>query len=57
MKLAVSNIGWSAEQDEAVFALMKEYGFDGLEIAPTRIFTDAPYESAIPTSESEYERS
>ena len=44
MKLAVSNIGWSAEQDEAVFALMKEYGFDGLEIAPTRIFTDAPYE-------------
>lgn len=43
MKLSFSNIAWAAEQDEAVFALMRERGFDGLEIAPTRIFPDSPY--------------
>lgn len=44
MKLAISNIGWEARLDEAVYSLMKEYGFAGLEIAPTRIFPDMPYE-------------
>lgn len=44
MKLSVSNIGWTTEQDEAVYALMKEFSFEGLEIAPTRIFPDAPYD-------------
>ncbi len=44
MKLSISNIGWSIEQDEAVYSLMKEYGFTGLEIAPTRIFPEKPYE-------------
>jgi sugar phosphate isomerase/epimerase len=43
MKLAISNIAWDAVQDEAVYGLMKQYGFSGLEIAPTRIFPDAPY--------------
>lgn len=38
MKLSISNIGWDAEQDEAVYRLMGAYGFSGLEIAPTRIF-------------------
>lgn len=45
MKLAISNIAWAAEQDEAVYSLMQKYGFGGLEIAPTRIFPDAPYEN------------
>ncbi len=43
MKLAVSNIAWGPEQDEAVYSLMKKYGYAGLEIAPTRIFPDSPY--------------
>lgn len=45
MKLSISNIGWNMEQDEAVYALMEKYGFTGLEIAPTRIFPDKPYEA------------
>lgn len=43
MKLAVSNIAWSAQDDAHVYALMRECGFSGLEIAPTRIFPDEPY--------------
>lgn len=30
--------------DDAVYAVMKNYGFSGLEIAPTRIFPENPYE-------------
>ena len=43
-KLAVSNIAWEPAEDGAVYALMRKYGFSGLEIAPTRIFETAPYE-------------
>lgn len=43
-KLSVSNIGWEAEQDEQVYRMMKQYGYSGLEIAPTRIFPETPYE-------------
>lgn len=45
MKLSISNIGWLKEQDEAVYSLLKNYGFSGLEIAPTRIFPETPYEN------------
>lgn len=44
MKLAISNIGWGAEKDSSVYSLMRDYGFTGLEIAPTRIFPEAPYD-------------
>lgn len=44
MDLSISNIAWSSEQDEAVYAMMQEFGFKGLEIAPTRIFSENPYE-------------
>lgn len=44
MKLAISNIAWASEHNEAVYSLMQKYWFGGLEIAPTRIFADAPYE-------------
>lgn len=44
MKLAVSNIAWTAEQDEEIYAKMRELGFTGLEIAPTRILPERPYE-------------
>lgn len=44
MKLSISNIGWEAKDDFAVYERMKNYGFQGLEIAPTRIFPEAPYD-------------
>ncbi|MCL2717314.1 MAG: sugar phosphate isomerase/epimerase [Lachnospiraceae bacterium] len=44
MKLSISNIGWDAKQDNEMYAFLKEQGFAGLEIAPTRIFPENPYE-------------
>lgn len=44
MKLSISNIGWSADQDRQVYELMAHYGFTGLEIAPTRILPQQPYD-------------
>jgi sugar phosphate isomerase/epimerase len=44
MKLAVSNIAWAANYDEEMYSYLREYGFYGLEIAPTRIFPEAPYQ-------------
>ena len=43
MKLAISNIAWDAEHDSEAYGLMKQYGYEGLEIAPTRIFPENPY--------------
>lgn len=43
MKLSISNIAWLKEDDEEVYALMKQYGFTGLDIAPARIF-EHPFE-------------
>ncbi len=44
MKLSISNIAWEEQQDTEIYARMKEKGFCGLEIAPTRIFPEQPYE-------------
>lgn len=44
MNLSISNIAWGAERDEAMYATLRQLGFNGLEIAPTRIFPDAPYD-------------
>lgn len=44
MKLSISNIAWAPSQDEKVYFLLKKYGFTGLEIAPARVFPEAPYE-------------
>lgn len=44
MKLAVSNIAWDSVNDNKIYNCMKAFGFTGLEIAPTRIFPDAPYD-------------
>lgn len=43
MKMSISNIGWDADNDTLVYDLMKKYGYSGLEIAPTRIFSENPY--------------
>ncbi|MCX7123505.1 MAG: TIM barrel protein [Gammaproteobacteria bacterium] len=44
MKLAISNIAWAASEDAAVYAAMRQYGYEGLEIAPTRFFAKNPYD-------------
>lgn len=44
MKLSISNIAWDAAQDDVVYTLMRKYGYFGLEIAPTRILPEAPYD-------------
>ena len=44
MKLAISNIGWAKENDASVYNMMTNNGFTGLEIAPTRIFSEQPYD-------------
>lgn len=43
-KLSISNIAWTVKDDRNVYELMKQYGYSGLEIAPTRIFPERPYE-------------
>jgi len=44
MKLSISNIAWSKEDDAKIYNLLKINKFSGLEIAPTRIFPENPYE-------------
>ncbi len=45
MKLSISNIAWSSEHDDEMYAYLNQIGFDGLEIAPTRIFPKNPYDN------------
>jgi len=40
MKLSISNIAWKAEDDAEVYALISKYGYDGIDIAPSRIWND-----------------
>lgn len=44
VKLSISNIGWAQADDRHMYGIMQELGFSGLEIAPTRVFGDRPYE-------------
>lgn len=44
MKLSISNIAWGKEQDIEMYEYLSEVGFDAIEIAPTRIFEEKPYE-------------
>lgn len=44
MRLSVSNIAWETADDRNVYEMMKQFGYTGLEIAPTRIFKEQPYE-------------
>lgn len=45
MKLSISNIAWDFDNDNKIYALMKKYSYEGLEIAPTRIIPEAPYDN------------
>ena len=44
MKLSISNIAWDGTMDNDVYEVMSAHGCTGLEIAPTRVFPDAPYD-------------
>lgn len=44
MNLSVSNIGWTSNFDEEMYVFLCDNDFNALEIAPTRIFPNAPYE-------------
>lgn len=44
INLSISNIAWEQENDQSIYKYMKKKGFSGLEIAPTRLFSDNPYE-------------
>lgn len=43
INLSISNLCWNAEQNSTIYTLMRQYGFVGLEIAPTKIIPNAPY--------------
>lgn len=45
MKLSASNIAWSEDRDEEMYSFLRKHGFEGLEIAPTRIFPEKPYDN------------
>lgn len=44
MKLSISNIAWTKEKDKSMYAYLLQKGFQGLEVAPTRLFSEKPYE-------------
>ena len=44
MKLSISNIAWRPQVDDEMYRFLQEYGYSGIEIAPTRLFPDAPYD-------------
>lgn len=45
MKLAISNIAFEKSDDLYIYEQMQKIGFEGLEIAPTRIIPQNPYDS------------
>lgn len=45
MKLAISNIGWTALNDIEMYQYIRSEGYSGIEIAPTRVFPVNPYEN------------
>lgn len=44
MKVSISNIAWEKENDETMYKFLQKNGVEGLEIAPTRLFPDSPYD-------------
>ncbi len=47
MKLSISNIAWSADNDKDMYSFLHKVGLIGLEIAPTRIFPESPYDKLL----------
>lgn len=44
MKLSISNIAWDNANDDNIYQYLKQKGYTGLEIAPTKIIPGCPYE-------------
>jgi len=44
MKFAISNIAWEAKDDEYMMGELPRHGIEALEIAPTRVFPETPYQ-------------
>lgn len=44
MKLSISNIAWDSSKDFEVYKFMEKHKFSGLEIAPTKLIGDKPYD-------------
>lgn len=44
MNIAISNIAWVSQNDIIVYEIMKKLGIEGLEIAPTRVIPENPYD-------------
>ena len=43
MKLSISNLAWDHKDSQTVYEHLSKRGFCGLEIAPTKLFPEAPY--------------
>ncbi len=43
MELCISNIAWDGRSDSDLYKKCNQFGFNGIEIAPTRVFPDKPY--------------
>lgn len=43
MNLSISNIAWESIYDEEMYLYLQQSGYAGLEIAPTRVFPESPY--------------
>ena len=48
IKLCLSNLAWGKERNDEIHGFMREVGFDGLEIAPSKLFGENPYEHIEP---------
>lgn len=45
MKLSICNIAWQQELDDEMYQVCKDMGYSGIEIAPSRILGDMPYQN------------
>lgn len=43
MKLSISNIAWSKDNDEDIYSFISQQNYSAIEIAPTRIIQENPY--------------
>lgn len=44
MRISISNIAWGMEDDPIMYQFLEKKQINGLEIAPTRIFPESPYD-------------
>ena len=44
MKISISNIAWGVDNDKEMYHFLENAKVNGIEIAPTRIFPENPYE-------------